>query len=195
VIDLLITLGAQYECVFIRGNHDTWCEGWLRGEESPRVWLLSGGAATIESYSRISEAQREKHLDFFSRMHNYYIDEANRLYIHAGFSSMRGPAHERYETNYSWDRTLWEMARTMDNRIKKDSKLYPKRLLLFHEIFIGHTPTLEYDCDSPMHACNVWNLDTGAAYYGKLSAMDVDTRRYLQSDMVQELYPTEKGRN
>ncbi len=195
VIDLLMALDNQYECVFIRGNHDTWCEGWLSRAVSERVWLLSGGAATIKSYSHFDATQRQKHLAFFSRMRNYYVDDNNRLYIHAGFSSMHGPEKERYETNYSWDRTLWEMARTMDKRIKKDSKLYPKRLLLFHEIFIGHTPTLEYDVDVPMQGCNVWNIDTGAAFHGKLSALDVDTKQFWQSDAVQQLYPAERGRN
>ena len=108
---------------------------------------------------------------------------------------MHGPEKERYESNYSWDRTLWEMALTMDQRIKKDSAMYPKRLLLFHEIYIGHTPTLYYNVDVPMQGCNVWNVDTGAAFTGRLSALNVDTKEYIQSDVVQQLYPNEKGRN
>jgi serine/threonine protein phosphatase 1 len=128
-------------------------------------------------------------------MKDYYVDEKNRLFIHAGFSSMHGPSQERYQTNYSWDRTLWEMALTMDKRIKKDSKSYPKRLLLFEEIYIGHTPTLNYDVDVPMQGCNVWNIDTGAAFKGKISILDIDTKKYWQSDFVYELYPNEKGRN
>ena len=87
------------------------------------------------------------------------------------------------------------MALIMDKRIKKDSKLYPKRLLLYNEIYIGHTPTLYYDVDVPMQGCNVWNVDTGAAFHGRLSAMDIDTKEFWQSDVVQELYPAEKGRN
>jgi serine/threonine protein phosphatase 1 len=108
---------------------------------------------------------------------------------------MHGPEQERWEGSYNWDRTLWEMALTMDKRIRKDSKLYPKRLLLFHEIFIGHTPTLYYDVTVPMQGCNVWNVDTGAAFYGKLSVLDADTKDYWQSDTVQQLYPAERGRN
>ncbi|MBS1567650.1 MAG: hypothetical protein JST39_24920 [Bacteroidetes bacterium] len=128
-------------------------------------------------------------------MRSYYIDDANRLFIHAGFSSMHGPVKERYETNFYWDRTLWEMALIMDSRVSRDSKLYPKRLLLFKEIFIGHTPTTNYDSTIPMQACNVWNADTGAAFAGPLSALEVDTKEFLQSDIVQQLYPKEKGRN
>lgn len=46
-----------------------------------------------------------------------------------------------------------------------------------------------------MHACNMWNMDTGAAFTGHLSAMNIDTKEVLQSDEVPLLYPDEKGRN
>lgn len=195
VIDYLIELDNTYTCIFIKGNHDVWCEDWLTGKPADARWLLSGGHSTMVSYSGIDSAARKQHLEFFNRLRNYHVDQQNRLFIHAGFASMHGPEHEPYISNYSWDRTLWEMARTMDSRIKKDSKLYPKRLLIYKEIFIGHTPTLYYDVDVPMQGCNVWNVDTGAAFYGKLSAMDIDSKEYWQSDIVQHLYPNDKGRN
>lgn len=195
VVAYLIAMDKQYHCVFIKGNHDAWCEDWLRDGMPNKTWLFHGGQLTVESYKRFTEQQKQEHLAFFNRMQNYFVDEQNRLFIHAGFSSMHGPGHEHYTSNYSWDRTLWEMALTMDDRIEKDSKLYPKRLLLYHEIYIGHTPTLNYDSDIPMNACNVWNIDTGAAFYGRLSAMDIATKIFIQSDVVQELYPAEKGRN
>lgn len=195
VIDYLIELEAKYWCMFVKGNHDAWCADWLTGKEADRTWLFHGGLSTVDSYKGISKERKAEHIAFFDRLVNYYEDEDNRLFIHAGFASMHGPAKEPYESNYSWDRTLWEMARTMDSRISKDSKLYPKRLLIYNEIFIGHTPTLYYDVDVPMQGCNVWNVDTGAAFYGKLSAMDVATKQYWQSDVVQQLYPNHKGRN
>lgn len=55
---------------------------------------------------------------------------------------MQGPQKEFYNSNISWDRTLWEMPLTMDKQIEKDSLLFPKCLKLFNEIYIGHTPTL-----------------------------------------------------
>ena len=195
VISYLMELSGQYDCIFIRGNHDAWCEDWLLDQLPNDKWLFHGGKLTVLSYNKLDAAQKETHLVFFNRMYNYYVDEQNRLFIHAGFSSMHGPDHEHYISNYSWDRTLWEMALTMDKRIKKESKLYPKRLLLYKEIYIGHTPTLNYDVEVPMQACNVWNMDTGAAFHGRLSAMNIDTGEIFQSDPVQELYPQEKGRN
>ncbi len=46
-----------------------------------------------------------------------------------------------------------------------------------------------------MSAQNVWNIDTGACFYGKLSCIDIDTKEVFQSDVVQTFYPNEKGRN
>lgn len=195
VIDFLIAFSEKYTCSFIRGNHDTWCEEWLLGNGKNETWQLHGGVATVESYLAISETEKQKHLDFFRNMKNYHIDEINNLFIHAGFSSMHGPEREMYHSNYSWDRTLWEMACTMDTRIQKDSSLYPKRLKLFNRIFIGHTPTIEYDTDLPINKVNVWNLDTGAGFYGKISALDICSGEIWQSNSVRELYPDEKGRN
>lgn len=195
VIEFLIGLSQKHECIFIRGNHDVWCQEWLANNVVNEIWFLHGGKSTIESYQNIAIATKQKHLDFFNAMKDYFVDENNNLYIHAGFSSMHGPSKEHYQTNFSWDRTLWEMALTMDNRIKKDSLSYPKRLLLFNEIYIGHTPTLHYDVDVPMQGCNVWNIDTGAGFHGKLSCIDVATKEFWQSDVVQTFYENEKGRN
>lgn len=195
VIECLLELDKTNKCIFIRGNHDTWCEDWLKRGHADPTWQFHGGRSTIESYGEYEETKWKTHLNFFEAMRDYYVDENNNLFIHAGYSSMHGPEKETYTSNYSWDRTLWEMALIMDKRIKKDSKLYPKRLKLFNEIFIGHTPTLNYDVEEPMNAVNIWNVDTGAAFYGKLTILDADTKEFWQSDVVKELYPNEKGRN
>lgn len=195
LIDYLIELNNQFSCIFIKGNHDVWCEAWLKtGVANKASWLIHGGKMTVESYTDYTPMQKELHLEFFAGMLNYYVDN-NRLFIHAGFSSIEGPQKDFFDGVYIWDRTLWDVAQTMNKRVKKDPILFPKRLLLYKEIYIGHTPTLINNIDVPMHACNVWNVDTGAAFYGKLSAIDIDTKQYWQSDKVQSLYPNEKGRN
>lgn len=194
-ISYLIELAANQECIFIKGNHDVWCEEWLRSGYASQIWLMHGGKETIESYAHIDEANRQQHLQWLEQMKYFQRDEKDRLFIHAGFTSMHGPEKEFHSSNFSWDRTLWEMAITMDKSITPDSVLYPKRLKLFTEIFIGHTPTLHYNIGIPMQGCNVWNVDTGAAFTGKLSIMDAESKEFWQSDPVFELYPGEKGRN
>jgi serine/threonine protein phosphatase 1 len=195
VIECILHLSLQQPCIFIKGNHDVWCENWLRASYADSTWLAHGGKETIESYAGISTATKLMHLAFFEQMKFYEIDAHNRLFIHAGFTSMHGPQNEFHNSNFSWDRTLWEMAITMDKRIQKHSLLFPKRLKLFSEIYIGHTPTLYYDVSIPMNGCNVWNIDTGAAFTGKLSIMDIDTKEFWQSDPLPQLYPYESGRN
>lgn len=194
VIELLIELSSRQHCIFLKGNHDEWCEEWLRTGKANDAWLFHGGAATVKSYSAIPEKEHKHHLHFFEQMKLYHINEDNTLFVHAGFTSMHGPQHEKYSSNFSWDRTLWETACSM-KEIPPDAAMYPKRLKLFKEIYIGHTPTLYYNVTVPMHGSNVWNIDTGAAFTGKLTAMDISTKKYWQSDPVMHLYPGEKGRN
>jgi serine/threonine protein phosphatase 1 len=195
VMDYIMQLDKQQPCIFIKGNHDAWTEDWLRTGNADKTWLFHGGQQTVDSYALLNAAAKQQHLHFFETMKMYYIDAQNRLFIHAGFTSMHGPVNEFHNSNYTWDRTLWEMALTMDKRIKKESLLFPKRLKLFTEIYIGHTPTLFYNVYVPMQGANVWNIDTGAAFTGKLTIMDVDTKIFWQSDEVYTMYPGERGRN
>jgi len=188
-------LSKTQDCIFIKGNHDIWCEDWLRTGEGETVWLMHGGKETVESYASFSEEEKLKHLEFFQQMKPYYIDAENRLFIHAGFTSMHGVKKETFKQNYFFDRTLWEMALTMDKRIEKNSTLYPNRLKHYKEIYIGHTPTIRYNTTTPIQAVNVWNIDTGAAFTGKLSAIDIEAKEVFQSEEVHKLYPDEKGRN
>ncbi|CAI8855265.1 metallophosphoesterase family protein [Chryseobacterium sp. IT-36CA2] len=195
IIQFLIELSEKQKCIFIKGNHDAWCEDWLAFGQNPDVWLFNGGKKTVESYAGYSLEDLDIHLEFFQRMKNYHIDEQNRLFIHAGYASMHGPEKEVYSSNYRWDRTLWETAVAMDKKLNKNSELYPKRLLLYKEIFIGHTPTIEIGIKIPANKANIWNMDTGAAYTGSLSIMDIDTKQFWQSDPLPSLYPNENGRN
>ncbi len=195
VIETLIALQNQQECIFLLGNHDSWCAEWLRNGTAPPVWLKSGGAGTIERFEKCRADCRQSALHFLDSLLPYYIDKDNQLFVHAGFTSMHGPAGEHHQSNFSWDRTLWETALSLKPSLPADHPRYPKRLKLFRQIFIGHTPTLSWKRFVPMHCANVWNVDTGAAFTGPLTALDVNTGAFWQSDPVFTLYPAEKGRN
>ncbi|WP_370477798.1 metallophosphoesterase family protein [Tamlana flava] len=195
VIQFLMKLSEKINCVFIKGNHDVWCEEWLRDGEVNMTWYIHGGKETMESYTGFTKEVKRAHLTFFENLKMYHLDDKNRLFLHAGFTSMHGVEREVFQTTLYFDRTLWEMALTMDKSIEKDSELYPNRLKHYTEIFIGHTPTTNFNCDEPMRAVNVWNIDTGAAFKGKLTGIDVETKEFWQSDNLPSLYPNEKGRN
>ena len=83
----------------------------------------------------------------------------------------------------------------MDSNISEENDKYPKRLKLFKEIYIGHTPVTRVGFDKPSNFANVWNVDTGAAFKGEISMLDVDSKEIWQSEPVFKLYPNENGRN
>ena len=198
VLDFLIDLGNKQNCIFIRGNHDELLLDWLLGkfenfDES--MWFKHGGEATVMAYSKVSDSIKKKHIEFLSALENYYLDQKNRLFIHAGFTNMNGITYEYFPKLFYWDRTLWETALALNENIKKESVFYPKRLTLYEEIYIGHTPVTRIRETIPIQKACVWNVDTGAGFKGPLTIMDIDTKQFWQSEPLPTLYPTEKGRN
>ena len=149
----------------------------------------------MDSYEGFSIEEKQQHLDFLKKMPLYYVDTKNRLFLHAGFTTTQGVANEKNTATFYLDRTLWEMALVADERIDIKHKRYPKRLLQYHEIYIGHTPTTNLEETAPMHAMNVWNIDTGAAFKGRVTGINIETKDFVQSDTLPSLYPDEKGRN
>jgi serine/threonine protein phosphatase 1 len=198
VLDFLIELQKKQPCVFIRGNHDELLLDWLLGNNEnidEKLWFQHGGEATVKSYQNISSVTKEKHIDFLKSLQDYYLDDENRLFIHAGFTNMKGVEHEYFKPLFYWDRTLWETALALDNNLSKEAITYPNRLNIYKEIYIGHTPVTKINETIPVNKACVWNVDTGAAFKGKLTIMNVNTKEFWQSDSLPELYPNEKGRN
>ncbi len=194
-VSYLISLASENQCIFIKGNHDNLCYHFLANNEKPQQWVEQGGQSSIDSYDNVSRHEIESHKNFFENLSEYFIDVNNRLFIHAGFQNPKGPQFEYHKTAYYWDRTLWEMALATDVNLMKDDLKFPERLKLFKEIYIGHTPVTRLGKTTPHSAQSVWNIDTGAAFKGPVSVLDVDTKEFWQSDPVWTLYPNEKGRN
>ena len=201
--------------IFLRGNHDAWCQEWLNFGVAKDIWVMQGGQATIDSYIRTEFLTDIRHKSFFNRLHNYYVDEQNRGFVHGGFISKNGLGHEVYQSDYYWDRDLWNLALLQHNNYHDGSKEALSKARRFEkhkEVFIGHTTTgnwlvkphlPEYKYSeqpkqgriiTPMNRCNVWNLDTGGGYEGRLTIMDIDTKKFWQSDNMKSLYPNERGR-
>ena len=195
VIDFLIGLSQKQNCIFIRGNHDELLLDWLQSNRDNPLWFDHGGQATVLAYANVDEATKQKHIDFLKNLDNYYLDSSNRLFVHAGFTNLNGVTHEYFPKMFYWERTLWELAVALDKSMSSDALLYPKRLKLYTEIYIGHTPVTKINKIIPIQMANVWNIDTGAAFLGPLTILDIDTKEYWQSDSLPQLYPDEKGRN
>lgn len=195
VLDYLILLKQKYRCIFMRGNHDDLLLEWLKSGEYTEEWFTHGGQLTTEKYKSIPEDKRQLHILFLESLDDYYLDDHNRLFIHAGFTNLNGVKHEYFSKMFYWERTLWETALALDKNIDHNHPQYPKRFTLYKEIFIGHTPVTRIGETIPVNMANIWNIDTGAAFKGPLTVMDADTKEYWQSDPAYTLYPEESGRN
>jgi serine/threonine protein phosphatase 1 len=195
VINYLMQLKHTHNCIFIRGNHDDLLMSWLKTGEYNDLWFNHGGRITTEKYNLLSQDVIEKQIAFLEGLQEYHLDVHNRLFIHAGFTSLNGIKHEHFRRLFFWDRTLWETALSLDKSLDVDDPKYPKRFTHYKEIFIGHTPVIRIGKTTPVQMANVWNVDTGAAFKGPLTILDVDTKEFWQSDPVYTLYPEETGRN
>ena len=197
-LDFLIDLSQKQNCIFIRGNHDELLLDWLQDNHehlNEEMWFKHGGKATVDAYLNVSNEVKQTHIQFLKSLQNYHLDEQNRSFVHAGFTNLHGVAYEYFPKLLYWDRTLWEVALCLDETMDENSEWFPKRLKIYSEIYIGHTPISKKEKVVPLFKNSVWNLDTGAAFKGALTIMDIDTKEYWQSDCLSELYPNEIGRN
>ncbi|WP_320814279.1 metallophosphoesterase family protein [Flavobacterium sp.] len=195
VIDYLLVLDKQFNCVFIRGNHDDLLLNYLKTNTYNNEWFKHGGESTVIAYKQLTKNQLSQHIVFLENLKDYYIDEENRLFIHAGFTNLKGVEFEYFKALFYWDRTLWEMALSLNPKLSIEDDLYPNRLKLYKEVYIGHTPVSRINETIPVNKACVWNLDTGAGFKGPLTILDVETKEYWQSTTLDLLYPNEIGRN
>ncbi len=195
VIDFLIQLKTTHNVICLRGNHDELLREWLEDSKDNEQWYQHGGESTVLAYQKVNAETKKKHIKFLKSLKDYYLDDQNRLFIHAGFTNLNGVNFEYFPKLFYWDRTLWETALALDPNMKLDHLLYPKRFTLYKEIYIGHTPVSRIGKTAPVQKANIWNIDTSAAFKGPLTIMDVDTKEFWQSEPLPSLYPNEKGRN
>jgi serine/threonine protein phosphatase 1 len=221
--DTLISLGdiadgwsETYECIelfmkiknftLVRGNHDEWATRFLEltlktgPADYNWVWFSQGGRETYNSYYHKQESV-SKHILFLESAKLYHIDKENRLFLHAGLDPDVDLDKQTWvdvgqgsgeNAVFYWDRKFWTHLIHLYNN--KESIIWPR----YSEIYIGHTPTnrkVEFEDGLPVNIGNVWNMDTGAGYDGKISLMDLDTKEITQSDSIYLLYPDEMGRN
>ncbi|MBF0571631.1 MAG: metallophosphoesterase [Candidatus Omnitrophica bacterium] len=170
-IDELLTLPG---CIYILGNHDAWSLEWAINGKMPQEWLDQGGAQTMMSYKETG--MPGEHIRFLAEAHFYFVDQ-NRLFVHGGFDPQR-TVEETPKEIFLWDRSLLKKAQQFQ-MASADYKFGN-----YDEIFVGHTPTLNFGKEGPQKFCNVWGLDTGAGWGARLTIMDVDTKEFWQSNRV-----------
>lgn len=222
--DILISLGdicdgwnEVYECIeellkiknliIIKGNHDDSFIHWMNTGKHIYSWL-QGAYSTAESYIRHADRKINiyphnggfitdltyidlpvSHREFFNKMKYYYIDSKNRGFVHGGFDR-HFTIPDNVISTLMWDRELFNQALSHS---EKDKPFKIKGD--YTEVYIGHTTTEHWGKIIPMKAANIWNLDTGAGWTGKLTIMNIDTKEYYQSDIVTNLYSIKTDRS
>ena len=169
--------------VFIMGNHDEFFLNHLSSGWSEEVWLSQGGVNTVLSYHGIVETEKTMfndshiitrevnvpvtHQEFFNTA-KYYHTEDMMLFVHGGI--IPGiPLYKQQKDVLLWDRELILIA--------QEHTIPP-----FEKIFVGHTTTQTYDSDVPIRYHNLYMLDCGAGWSGRLAIMDIDSDKYWLSD-------------
>ena len=90
---------------------------------------------------------------------------------------------------FIWDRSLLYTA--LNLHFSNDER----NITGYDEIYLGHTPTLNYGHKEPFKICEIYMMDTGAGWPGGvLSIMNTDTKEVFASEHVDILYPGVQGR-
>jgi len=165
-------------CDLVIGNHDMWTLDWALRGDKPEIWTSQGGDRTIASYN--GDPMPKAHIDFLKNG-QLWIERDDQVFVHGGFNPDI-PLSSHSAQALVWDRRLLDMAWKMQAEGRK------RKLGRYKDIFVGHTTSELYNTLQPIHVCNVWNIDTGAGWSGKLTIMDVDTKEYWQSDLTPDLY-------
>jgi len=151
--------------IFIIGNHDKWFMNHIKSRWAGEIWLSQGGRNTLHSYK--DKSFPITHQKFFNKGKYYHIED-NLVFVHAGFTPNIHPCKEK-KSILIWDRGLIKYAQ-LGNKIKP-----------WKSVFVGHTPTLNYKSTKPIKFSNLWMLDCGAGYSGKICIMNIDTEEYWLS--------------
>ena len=201
IVQYFIDLKKKYNHhIFIRGNHDVWLYDWLHYGKAPVLWTQQGGQATIDSYIETGFIN-DDHRNFMSNQEDWYVDDVNKLFIHAGWYYPDGfyeGAHAKVNAGSlarecHWDRSLYETAKSAHFLRKHQGSAFKnfEALEEFKEVYIGHTAQSNASINQYL---NLWNCDSGAGWRGRLGVIDIETKETWYSDKVSDLYPNEKGR-
>ncbi len=156
VVDDLLQLRNNYECVFLIGNHEDMLLDRAKGINAfGNRWDKNGNDATIFSYGSLSNILKI-HGDFYENL-NLYYEEKDFLFVHGGLEPNLSLEEQDYQT------MLW----IRDDFIYSDYD--------FGKIIIyGHTPqfpiriTFKKIC-----------VDTGCVYGKNLTALKLDDFSYF----------------
>lgn len=167
VIDFLLDVRVDRECVFLRGNHEQMLIDAILNDELNN-WIYNGGESTLKSYNNIRHPQDfpPTHIDFYMETLLYY-DTDDYFFVHAGVpphltveQSLEDPSSEHF---FLWGR---DHLNAFDVPWEKT-------------VVFGHTPR-----PYPIRKNKMIGIDTGCVYdelgYGKLTAVLLPDQLFIE---------------
>lgn len=157
----------------IIGNHDLFLLKWAKDGIVDKRWLDIGAEQTVD----LMKDMKEEILYYFS-LAKYHIVHENIFLCHGGFNHKRVICKQR-NLNFAINRSMFRTSFQYANQNIKFKPIYDKdNSVKIETIIIGHSPTSNY---LPAFNSNLINIDTGAGNGGKLTMMDLRTKKYVQS--------------
>lgn len=184
----------------LAAGHDEWFKVWLGGEDHPDGWM-TGGTMTLTSYlsytgksirltkhgSKLLHMLRpedipEDHWMFYLKRTVIYQDSEKRVYVSAGLDPEKSVMENFHlKSLLYWDKTLWHQAFFQ----RKDIKLHDS----MKEVYIADYGVKETaGLDIPLRVGNIWNVGTSFRNAGRLTMLDVETKEYYQSELIEKIY-------
>ncbi len=161
VIERLIDLSYETNCIFLMGNHEQMLLNLLKTKkpEDIEMWLLEGGVQTFDNYGGFVEIF-SLHKDFLTGLKPYYLTD-EYLFVHAGIRPDI-PLKKQDKTDMLWIR---------DDFIEHKHNLKQK-------VIFGHTPFyIPYIDDDKIGI----NTGCGINPDGYLTALICDDETFVMS--------------
>jgi serine/threonine protein phosphatase 1 len=167
VIDFLIKIQSERNCVFLRGNHEQMLLDAI-DRKSMDHWIRNGGDATLSSYGSQLNIQNipPSHLNFI-RNTKIYLDTEDYFFSHAG-APPDMEIEKSKNTPELQDYFLWGR-----DHLNALSTPWEKTVVF------GHTPRA-----FPIRKPQMLGIDTGCVYdeigYGKLTAVILPDEKFIE---------------
>lgn len=171
VVDRLLELQEEVDCIFLRGNHEQMLLDALNsGNRS--LWVMNGGRTTLESYNirDLSSGFPEDHLRFYKNTRLYYNTD-DYFFVHAGVSPAK-TIEESIDSNSGVQEFLWERS-----HLDAIETAWEKKVVF------GHTPR-----PRPLQKDRMIGIDTGCVFkkrgFGKLTAVKLPEEEFIQQECL-----------
>lgn len=174
---LLFSLEKNYNCIFLKGNHEfLWERYLLKGDKSRREYLMNfGGKEALSNYEKpLQQALEDNNVDLLKEALHSYLDliaitkdwyiAGEYLFLHAGL----------LPEQYNNDPIIFEERNYF---IRLRDIQVDKKYLGTHTLVAGHSPQ-----KTPILANGYINIDLGARLNEQIGAFCMEENVVICSD-------------